>query len=66
MNSMVAGGAYCLGLLVLGPLAEHTSVATAIVVAGAFSILGAVLYRPAIRQERQCAAEELALRVEAG
>lgn len=52
MNSMVAGGAYSLGLLVLGPLAEHTSTATAMVVAGAFSILGAVLYLPAIRQER--------------
>jgi hypothetical protein len=59
MNSMVAGGAYCLGLLALGPLAEHTSVATAIVVAGAFSILGAVLYRPAIRQERELATEPL-------
>ena len=43
MNSMVAGGAYCLGLLILGPLAEHMSVATAIVVAGALSILGALL-----------------------
>ena len=29
MNSMIAGGAYCLGLLALGPLAEHASVATA-------------------------------------
>jgi hypothetical protein len=65
MNSMVAGGAYCLGLLVLGPLAEHTSVATAIVVAGAFSILGAVLYRPAIRQERELATQPLELRVDA-
>ena len=53
MNSMVAGGAYSLGLLGLGLLAEHTSVATAILVAGAFSILGAVLYLPAIRQERR-------------
>ena len=52
MNSMVAGGAYSLGLLALGPLAEHTSTALAIVVAGAFSILGAVLYLPARRQER--------------
>jgi predicted MFS family arabinose efflux permease len=53
VNSMVAGGAYSLGLLALGPLAEHTSTATAIVVAGAFSILGAVLYLPARRQERE-------------
>jgi MFS family permease len=53
MNSMVAGGAHSLGLLALGPLAEHTSTALAIVVAGAFSILGAALYLPARRQERQ-------------
>jgi MFS family permease len=56
MNSMITGGAYSIGLLVLGPLAEHTSTATAIVVAGAFSILGAVLYLPAIRQERRTGA----------
>ena len=41
-----------LGLLALGPLAEHTSTAMAIVVAGAFSVLGAALYLPARRQER--------------
>lgn len=52
INSMVSGGTYSLGLLVLGPLAEHTSTATAIIVAGAFSMLGAVLYVPARRQER--------------
>ncbi len=52
MNSMVGGGFFSLGLLVLGPLAEHTSTATGIVAAGAFSILGAALYLPAIRQER--------------
>ncbi|MET0692596.1 MAG: MFS transporter [Propionibacteriaceae bacterium] len=55
MNSMIGGGCYSLGLLVLGPLAEHTSTATAILVAGAFSIIGAVLYRPAIRAERAAA-----------
>ena len=55
MNSMVAGGSASLGLLALGPLAEHTSTATAIVVAGAFSILGAVFYLPARRQEREAA-----------
>ncbi len=53
MNSMIAGGAYSLGLLVLGPMAEATSTATAIVVAGAFSILGAALYLPARNQEHQ-------------
>jgi predicted MFS family arabinose efflux permease len=55
INSMVAGGSASLGLLVLGPLAEYTSTATAILVAGAFSILGAVLYLPARRQERNAA-----------
>jgi hypothetical protein len=52
INSMVAGGSASLGLLALGPLAEHTSTALAIVVAGGFSILGAALYLPARRQER--------------
>jgi predicted MFS family arabinose efflux permease len=60
INSMVAGGSASLGLLVLGPLAEHTSTATAIVVAGAFSIVGAALYLPARRQERLAAAERCA------
>ena len=32
---------------------EHTSTAVGIVVAGAFSIIGAALYLPAIRQERE-------------
>ena len=61
MNSMVAGGCYSVGLLVLGPLAEQTSTATAIVVAGAFSILGAVLYLPARRQERSIRAATIAV-----
>ncbi len=52
MNSMVAGGSYSLGLLVLGPLAQATSTATGIMVAGAFSIVGALLYWPARLQER--------------
>ena len=52
MNSMVTGGCYSLGLLALGPLAEHAGTTTAIITAGAFSILGAALYLPAIRQER--------------
>jgi MFS family permease len=66
INSMVAGGAYSLGLLALGPLAEYTSVALAIVVAGAFSILGAALYLPARRQERLPAAEDLVAASAAG
>ncbi|QKE83895.1 MFS transporter [Arthrobacter sp. NEB 688] len=52
INSMVGGGCYSLGLLVLGPLAEATSTATGILVAGAFSVLGALCYLPALRQER--------------
>lgn len=52
VNSMVAGGCYSLGLLVLGPLAEATSTATGILVAGAFSVLGALCYLPALREER--------------
>jgi len=53
MNSMVSGACYSLGLLALGPLAEHTSTATAIVVAGAFSVFGAVLYVPALPAPRR-------------
>ena len=52
VNSMVSGGVYSVGLLVLGPLAQQTSTATAIVVAGAFSVLGALCYLPALRDER--------------
>ncbi|MFT4284430.1 MAG: MFS transporter [Protaetiibacter sp.] len=52
MNSMVAGGTYSVGLLVLGPLAELTSTSLAVIVAGAFSLLGAFLYLPALREER--------------
>jgi len=55
MDSMVANASYSLGLLALGPLAQHTSTALAIIVAGAFSIIGAALYLPAIRQERSMA-----------
>ena len=58
MNSMVAGGAYSLGLLALGPLAEATSTATGIVVAGAFSVLAGLLYLPALRAERAMDTEE--------
>jgi Major Facilitator Superfamily len=59
MNSMLGGGAYSLGLLALGPLAEHAGTATAIVVAGAFSIIGAAFYLPAIRQERRTRAGQV-------
>lgn len=59
MNSMVTGGAYSLGILALGPLAASTSTATAIVVAGGFSIIGALFYLPAQREERRRARSPL-------
>ncbi|MDQ4212589.1 MFS transporter [Microbacterium sp. ASV81] len=52
LNSMVSGGAYSIGLLVLTAFAGATSAAAATVVAGAFSIFGALCYLPALRQER--------------
>lgn len=52
LNSMVAGGTSSLALLVLGPLAEATSTSAAFVAAGAFSLLGAFFYLPALRAER--------------
>lgn len=52
MNAMVAGGAYSVGLLVLTPLAAATSTSTALIVAGAVSILGVLFYLPARRRER--------------
>ncbi|GGF15848.1 MFS transporter [Subtercola lobariae] len=59
MNSMVSGGAYSLGLLVLTPLAGATSPGLALVVAGAFSVLGVFLYLPARRRELQWQAASL-------
>lgn len=53
LNSMVSGGAYSIGLLVLTAFAGATSAATATVAAGAFSIVGALCYLPALRQERR-------------
>lgn len=52
LNSMVSGGAYSIGLLVLTAVAGATSAGWATVVAGAFSVLGALCYLPALRQER--------------
>ncbi|MCS5733717.1 MFS transporter [Herbiconiux daphne] len=56
INSMVAGGTFSIGVLVLAPLAEVTSTGLAIAAAGAFSVLGALLYLPALRAERRSAA----------
>lgn len=52
LNSMVAGGTSSVALLVLGPLAGATSTSFAFVAAGAFSLLGALFYLPALRAER--------------
>lgn len=53
LNSMVSGGAYSIGLLVLTAFAGATSAAAATIVAGAFSILGSLCYLPALSQERR-------------
>lgn len=53
MNSMVAGGTLSVGALALTALAQHTTTATAMVVAGGFSIIGALLYVPAWRDEQR-------------
>lgn len=52
LNSMISGGAYSIGLLVLTAVAGATSPALATAIAGAFSIIGALCYLPALRQER--------------
>jgi predicted MFS family arabinose efflux permease len=59
LNSMVAGGAYSVGILLLTAFAESASITTAIIVGGAFSLLGSLCYLPALRHERASAASEL-------
>jgi MFS family permease len=58
MNSMVFFIAFSLVGPPLGLLAEATTTQVAMVSAGAFSILGALLYLPALRAERQRPAPE--------
>ncbi|MBE1874343.1 MFS transporter [Myceligenerans pegani] len=53
MNSMVAFGAFSLGAILLGRLADVTSNQTAMVVGGAVSVLGALCYLPALRREKR-------------
>jgi hypothetical protein len=60
VNSMVSGGVYSLGLLALGPVAQHTSTSTAIIAAGSFSLLGALCYLPAVRDERRVSSRRAA------
>ena len=60
INSMVTGGTYSVGVLILTAVADAVSVPVAIVAAGAFSLLGALLYLPAVRQERAARNPDLA------
>jgi MFS family permease len=53
MNSMMMFAAYSLAAPLLGLLAERTSNQVAMVVAGAISLVGAALYLPALRHERE-------------
>lgn len=53
LNSMVAGGTMSVGALALTSMAGATNPSVALVAAGAFSILGALLYLPALRQGRE-------------
>jgi MFS family permease len=52
MNSMVAFAAFSLAAPLLGAIATGVSTQVAMVSAGAFSVLGALLYAPALRAER--------------
>jgi MFS family permease len=52
MNSMVSFLGFSLTAALAGQLAAHTSVQVAMVVVGAFSVLGALGYVPALRAER--------------
>jgi predicted MFS family arabinose efflux permease len=52
INSMVAFAAFALVAPLLGVLADAASTQTAMVTAGAFSVLGAVLYLPAMHAEK--------------
>ncbi len=53
INSMVAFATFSLASPLLAVLATRTSTPVAMVVAGAFSVLGALCYLPARRQERR-------------
>ena len=53
MNSMMGFLAFAVAAPPLGALADRTSISTAMVTAGALSIIGAVFYIPARRSERE-------------
>jgi MFS family permease len=61
MNSMVASAAFGVSAPVLGFLAGWSTTQVAMVAAGAFSVLGALLYLPALRAERAERAAEPAV-----
>jgi hypothetical protein len=52
MNSMVAFAAFTVAAPLLGVIASGAGTQVAMVSAGAFSVLGAVFYVPALRAER--------------
>ncbi|HSO63601.1 MAG TPA: MFS transporter [Ornithinibacter sp.] len=53
INSMMAFLAFAVAAPLVGTLADRASIATAMVTAGAVSVLGAVFYVPARRRERE-------------
>jgi MFS family permease len=53
MNSMVSFLGFSLTAALAGQLAAHTSTQVAMVAVGAFSVLGALFYLPALRAERR-------------
>ena len=52
MNSMMAFAAFSIASPLLGVLAQNASNQVAMVSAGAFSVLGALCYLPALRREQ--------------
>ena len=66
MNSMVSFLGFSLTAALAGQLAAHTSTQVAMVAVGAFSVLGAVFYLPALRAERPRRASEAAEAVQVG
>jgi MFS family permease len=66
MNSMVSFLGFSLTAALAGQLAAHTSTQVAMVAVGAFSVLGAVFYLPALRAERRRRASEAAEALQVG
>jgi MFS family permease len=60
MSSMVAFAAFAIAGPLLGVLADAVSTQAAMVTAGAFSVLGAFFYLPALRAERERRAADVA------